>query len=108
MKVIVSRGSGDNPAPDVIVDELCSTEMLGIKRGQTFLYDEGFDRLNFSLTVKIPNVFLCGDIIEFYDPDFGNTYRGKITGFSNNASKDSSGVTEFSQSLEVDCFKVVD
>jgi len=106
MKVIVSRGAGDNPAPDTIVDSLCTTDILGIKRGQAYLYDEGFDRLVFNITVKIPKILLCGDIIEFYDPDYGKTYRGKLTATSYSARANDDGTIEFSQDLTIDCFVV--
>jgi hypothetical protein len=102
MKVTVTRGSGDNPSPDVLINNLCVTEAIGIEKGKAYLYDEGFDKLMYSMQVKIPRDFICGDIIEFYDPDYGTIIRGRIIGWSNSCVVDDDGSVDYQQIINVE------
>ncbi len=102
MKVIVSRGVGDNASPDIIVDPLCTIQHIGINRGKTFLYDQGFDKLLYSIEFKIPREFICGDIIDFYDPDYGLEVRGRIIDWAQSCSAQNDGSMSYSQTLIVE------
>lgn len=102
MKVIVTRGSGDNPSPDALVDVLCTTEQIGTLKGQAYLYDEGFDKFIIDLTVKIPRDIVCGDILEYFDPDYGTIHRGRIVGWNNACSAEDDGSITFTQTINVE------
>lgn len=108
MKVIVTRASGDNPSPDILVNNLCVTEVVAIEKGKAYLYDLGFDKLMYTLQIKLPQNFVCGDIIEFYDPDYGNIIRGRVVGWSNICTVDNNGSVEYYQQVNIETEIVVD
>jgi hypothetical protein len=108
MKVIVTRAAGDNPSPDVLINNLCVTEAIAIEKGKTYLYDVGFDKLMYGLQIKLPQNFICGDVIEFYDPDYGSIIRGRVIGWGNNCTVDEDGAVEYSQQVNIETEIVVD
>ncbi len=101
MKVEVIRGSGGKPSPDVLVDVLCTQQNIGVLKGKTYLYDIGFDVLLLELELKEIRNIICGDIIEFYDPDYGVVIKGRIISWSNRASISDNGETEIRQTMTV-------
>ena len=102
MKILVTIPPGDKPSPDTIVDELCTTEELCILRGKAYLYDVAWDKLVLSLTLKIPREFICGDIIQFYDPDAGDLVKGRVTSWNNQCSVDAQGLLSYDQTVSVE------
>ncbi len=108
MKVIVSRASGDNPSPDVLVDVLCTEENIAVLKGKAYLYDNGFDTLILQLELKIPEMFVCGDIVEFFDTDYGVSTKGRITNWKNTCMCNSDGTNIFSQQIIIEKKIVVD
>lgn len=104
MRIIVSRGLGDNPSPDVLVDSLLFSEAVATEKGKAYLYDNGFDQLDYTLHTKIPRDIKCGDILQFFDPDYGNEIKGRVVSWSNSCEMDNQGNLSFSQTIEINTY----
>ena len=82
MRVLVTRGAGDNLAPDIIVDELCVIQAVGIERGKVFLYDEGFTKRVYEITFPYRGVIYPTDLIALHDSSVGESFVGRVTAHS--------------------------
>lgn len=102
MKIIVTIPPGDKPSPETIVDELCTNEVLCILRGKAYLYDVAWDKLQLALTLKIPREVICGDVVQFYDPDIGTMIKARITSWAKQCTVDSEGKLSYDQTLTLE------
>lgn len=78
MKVTVKRGSGNNIAPDIIVDPLCNTQTVGVARGMMFLYDEGMDKQIYVITIPYRRKIYPSDIIAVHYGKLGESFVARV------------------------------
>ncbi len=102
MKILISIPPGNNSSPNTIVDELCSTENLGILRGKVYLYDVAWDKMILKLVLSTARELVCGDIIQFYDPNINNMIKGRVVSWTNECSINSEGLLSYNQSIFIE------
>ena len=91
MKIRVYRDKGDIEYPEVLVDELCTTQLIGKQKGLTFLYDEGFDRLEYNIQIKYTNNILINDIVLISDSSIGENFYARISNIKVNCQMTENG-----------------
>jgi len=91
MKVRVFRKSGDKEYPEIIVDELCTTEAVGKQKGLTFLYDN-LNKLVYEMNVRYTNVLSPNDIVFIDDSSIGESFYARITSVNINVSREDSAL----------------
>jgi len=77
----VVRDPGDRPAPDVIVDALCTTAGIKTERGRNYLDAEGFSKERYEASTPPRALALPGSLAEISDSSLGGAFRAKITGW---------------------------
>ena len=100
MKVRVYRNSGDNEYPEILVDELCVTEQVGIQKGKCFLYDNGFDKLVYDVQTNLNKQLNPNDIAFIDDSSIGESFYGRITGININCIRND-GALDITQTLNI-------
>jgi len=73
----VKRGEGDRLAPDPIVDNLCNAQAPAVNKGKNYLYDAGFEKKFYDISMPFRNVS-CGNTIEVQDVTLGQIFRAKV------------------------------
>jgi hypothetical protein len=82
MRVEVIRAPGDKYAPDII-DELCTADNVGRERGRNYLDENGFDKALYELSLSPVAVMpATGITVAVADASLGETFRGKLIGWS--------------------------
>lgn len=84
MKVLVQRGTGDNQASEALIDELCNTLTPATAKGQSFLYQEGFDKMFYDIEMPFRIPLICGDLLEMNDNSLGESFKARLSGWSVN------------------------
>jgi hypothetical protein len=83
MKVKVIRGEALNEYPGVIVEPLCTIESVGREYGKAFLYDEGFDKMQYTIQTNADKIELRGSsVLQVIDASLGEVFRGRVRGIS--------------------------
>lgn len=100
MKVRVYRNVGDNEYPEILVDELCVNEQVGIQKGKCFLYDNGFDKLLYNVETNLTNQLNPNDIAFIDDSSIGESFYGRITAIDINCDNNA-GALDITQTLTV-------
>jgi len=78
MKVRVYRKSGDNEYPEVLVDELCTTDAVGKAKGLCFLYENGLDKLVYDMDVRYTGLLSPNDVVFIDDSSIGESFYGRV------------------------------
>ena len=86
MIIRVSRGTASNPGPDII-DELMTTELVGIARGRNELDEHGSNKNNYQLSLPFLTLVLPGALVEVADSGYGAAWRGKANSVSISTNK---------------------
>jgi hypothetical protein len=82
MKIEVIRGLGTKRAPDII-DELCTTDACGIKRGQNFLDEFGGNKKAYELEVApMTTLPTISAMVGVQDASLGRYFSAKVTGLT--------------------------
>jgi len=81
MKVRVYRKTGDLEYPEILVDELCTSESVGIEKGMCFLYDN-IDKLVYDMEVRYSGLLKINDVVFIDDSSLGESFYARITGIS--------------------------
>jgi len=81
ISVYVTREPGDKEAPEII-NELMTTETCAKEHGRNFLDENGFSKSNFDIELPFRDVPLSGKTALVSDAQIGETFKGKITGWS--------------------------
>ena len=79
MRVLITRKAGDKLAPDVIVDTLCTTTLVGTERGKAYLYQTGFDKKMYELTLPYRRPIYPTDTVTIHDGTVGESFVGRVT-----------------------------
>lgn len=82
MRILVTRGLGDNLAPDSIIDSLCTTVGVGTLRGMTYLYDEGYNKKVYTLTVPYTGKIYPAELVTVHDSSLGESFVGRVVSHS--------------------------
>ena len=81
MNIEIIIGDGDKRAPD-IVDELCTMDSCGIKRGKNFLTENGLDVIEYDLEVApLETIPAPGSPVILQDSSLGKSFTAKMTGY---------------------------
>lgn len=78
MKVLVTRGAGDKLAPEVIFDVLCNVQSVGVERGKSYLYDEGFNKRLYEVKIPYRGIVYPSDLVTVYDGSVGEGFVGRV------------------------------
>jgi len=82
MKIDVIKKPGDKRAPDII-DELCTTDAVGLQRARNFLTEQGTNKKIFTLDLfSNENSIETGQTITILDESIGVPVSGKCTSWS--------------------------
>lgn len=82
MRVLVSRGAGDKLAPEVIFDSLCNVQSIGVAHGQQYLYDNGFIKQIYVITLPYRMQLYPGDLIAVHHGSVGQSFVARVTAHS--------------------------
>ena len=88
MRVVISRAAGDVLSPEVLIEPLAVLESVGVKRAQQYLYDEGFNKFNYELTLPYRGEVYPTDIISVHDASVGGSFVGRCVGHTISIHKD--------------------
>ena len=99
MKIKVYRNSGDNESPDMLVDELCTTEAVGKQKGLKFLYDN-IDRMIYELDIRYAGIINPNDVVYIDDTSIGESFYARVKSISISGSTNPS--LDISQNLVVE------
>lgn len=102
MKTLIQRAAGDNIAAEALVDPLCVTEPVCAEKGKAFLYSEGFDVLNYDITIPFRKALSCGEIVEVLDASMGETFRARLAGWQLTATHTTGGAMVVRQTLQLE------
>lgn len=78
MRVLVSRGAGDKLAPDTIFDPLCNIQSVGVERGKSYLYDEGFNKRIYEVKLPYRKAIYPSNILAIHDGSVGESFVGRV------------------------------
>jgi len=92
MKVLVQRDTGDNVAPDPLVDPLSIAYSACVAKGQSFLYDS-FTKKMYDITMPFRGAYVCGSTIEVNDSSLGESFKSRLTAWSINLTVNAGSVT---------------
>ena len=101
MKTLIQRSTGDNVAPDLIINPLCNTELVCTEKGKEYLYSEGFDILNYEIEIPFRQSILCSDIVNVLDISIGEEFYSRVSGWSLSLSL-TDGLVTVKQTLTVE------
>ena len=82
MKTLIQRSTGDRVSPDLIINPLCTTELVCTEKGKEYLYSEGFDVLNYEIEIPFRQSLVCSDLINVLDISIGETFYSRLSGWS--------------------------
>ena len=92
MRVLVSRGAGDKLAPEVIFDPLCNIQVIGVERGMSYLYDEGFNKEIYVINLPYRIPIYPGYLIAVHHGAVGESFVGRVTAHEIQVVKDNDAV----------------
>ena len=78
MRVLVSRGTGDKLAPEVIFDSLCTTQNVGVERGRCYLYDEGFIKEIYTISLPYRVPIYPGYLLAIHHGAVGESFVARV------------------------------
>ncbi len=82
----VVRWPGDRPAPELIVDPLCTTQAIATERGRNWLDDQGYPKQRYTASTPPRTWVLPGAVLEVQDATLAETWRARLTGWRYEAS----------------------
>jgi len=92
MRVLVSRGAGDKLAPEVIFDSLCNTQAVGVERGMSYLYDEGFNKEIYVITLPYRVPIYPGYLVAVHHGAVGESFVGRVTAHEIQVTKENGAI----------------
>lgn len=103
MRIVVVRGTGENPAPDEQVHELATGEAAGTQLGRNFLDARGSAKRIYEIEAAHAGVLAVpGDVAEVEDADIGERFRGLVTGAGLEIAVDDAGALSLTQRYTVE------
>ncbi len=87
--VHVRRAPADNPAPEIVEDEMCTNELSARERGRIYLDEKGFGKEWYEVKTPLRTLPLPGAVVSVLDGSRGVRFRAKLTGWSVNVSLES-------------------
>lgn len=84
----VARAPGNNPAPGLVMDPLCTAPAIARQRGRNFLDEQGFDKLRYEAQTPLMPPVLPGAVASVGLTGFAESFRAKVTGWSLTAGAD--------------------
>lgn len=84
----VVRAPGNNPAPGLVMDPLCTAPAIARQRGRNFLDEQGFDKLRYEAQTPLIPLVLPGAVASVGLTGFAESFRAKVTGWSLTAGAD--------------------
>jgi len=103
MKVRVYRKSGDLEYPEILMDELCTSEAVGIEKGKCFLYDKGMNKLVYDMEVRYTGLLNPNDIVFIDDSSIGESFYARVKSISI-SGQSNNGVFDISQNITIERF----
>lgn len=79
MRVLVSRAAGDKLAPEIIYDSLCTTQAVGVERGRSYLYDEGFIKEIYTIVLPYRVPIYPSDLLAIHHGEVGESFVARVT-----------------------------
>ena len=101
MKITVQREAGDRPAPETLVDPLCTSSVPALEKGKAFLYDNGYNKKNFTITIPLRFFKFPGAIIEVHDTSINDVFKARLSSYSLTARHGGDGVV-LSQTMMIE------
>jgi hypothetical protein len=84
----VVRTPGNNPAPGLVMDPLCTAPAIARQRGRNFLDEQGFNKLRYEAQTPLMPPVLPGAVASVGLTGFAESFRAKVTGWSLTAGAD--------------------
>lgn len=91
MRITVTTGAGDKPAPDITEPLLSSTESM-LARGKSELFGS-VDAYTHAVSMPLQDIINTGEIGDVHDSQYGDIFRGKVDGVAINIGEASIDLT---------------
>ena len=101
MKIKVIRGLGNRLATEVLVNALAEKITPATNLGREYLYQNGFDKRNYSITLPLRDNIICGDLIEVNDASIGDVFQGRLKSWSISGTLSNDAV-DITQSFDIE------
>lgn len=91
MRVTVSRGAGDKKAPEILIDPLCTRHDVATERGRTYLYDNGFTKRIYTISIPYRGEVYPGMEYAIHDSTLGESFVARVTAHNVSMQQDGNG-----------------
>lgn len=105
MRLTVTRGAGDSPAPDELVAELACSEAPATQAGRNCLDAVGQDHDDVELACRPGDglaSLLPGDLVAVAETEAGRVWRGTVDSFSLELAVDETGAVSLTHTYTVE------
>ncbi len=82
MRILVTRGAGNKLAPETLIDPLTVTTNIGVEKGKTYLYDEGYNKRIYELRLPYSGKMYPTETVAIHDNNLGESFVGRIVSHS--------------------------
>jgi len=87
MIVLVSRAAGDKLAPETLVDVLCNSQNIGVEKGKSYLYDQGFNKKPYEVTLPYRRPIYPSQLAAVHGGSIGASFVGRVTSHNINITQ---------------------